>query len=405
MNFVFPLLTLPYLSRIIGVEKFGIIFFAQAIVSYFHIFTVFGFDLHIPREISIHRGNKDKIREIFWTVTYARLLLCLLSIIMFVLLLLVVAQFRNEWVVFAFSFIFIFGDIFQSLWFFQGMEEMSYIAIMNFISKVIYTICIFCLIKIESDYILVPLLYSLSQIFVGTYAMFVIIKSYKLFPVRCNIVGIFNLIKETNTLFMSNVSLVLNLKLPIVFLGILCGNIYVGYYSAAEKIISALRGIQNALNQTFYPYICKVVNSGDRVCTNRVMKKLFIIYISIGTVMSCFSYIFSNQIIITIFGNSFACSIGAFQILSFLFIIMSLSDIYIFQTMLPSGQKKEYAILTFVTCAIFMLLACIFIPTYKHVGAAFSLILSQLVTLVIALFFYNRKNAYYKFRFLDNYEN
>ena len=342
----------------------------------------------------------------FWTVIYARLLLCVLSICIFILLLFIVSKFRQEWVIFAFSFIFIIGDIFQSLWFFQGIEKMVYIAIMNLISKMLYTAAIFIFIKHQADYIFVPLLYSLSQVFVGIYAVIVVTIGYRLMPIRFSFKKVLILLKETKVLFISNVSMVTYLKLPVVLLGILCGNIFVGYYSAAEKLISALRSIQNSLNQTFYPYICKVTSMGEKQRTKRVLRKMLIIYVFIGFTMSILSYIFSKQIIVFLYGKSFYESIHVLQILSLLFLLLSINDIFIFQTMLSSGMKKEYTMITIFTCIIFILAAYILIPAYKHNGAAFSLIISQIVTLVtVFLASSQKKSISFKFGYQNIYEN
>jgi len=75
-NYILPLIVLPYLARVIGAEKFGTVFFAQAIVFYFIMLTTFGFNLYAPREISIVRENKKELQQTLWDIMYARILLC-----------------------------------------------------------------------------------------------------------------------------------------------------------------------------------------------------------------------------------------------------------------------------------------------------------------------------------------
>ena len=180
LNYILPLITLPYLVRVLGPEKYGLISFAQAFIGYFTILTDYGFGLSATREISIHREDEKKVSEIFSSVMIAKIFLGILSFIILGLVLLSVPKFGNEWLLYIFTFGTVLGNIFFPVWFFQGMEKMKWITILNVISKVIFTICIFIFIHSESDYLYVSLINSLGYLVAGIISLIVVFKNFKI---------------------------------------------------------------------------------------------------------------------------------------------------------------------------------------------------------------------------------
>lgn len=390
-NYILPLIVLPYLVRVIGVEKFGIISFAQAIVFYFMVLTVFGFDLHMPKAISIARDDSQQLNKVFWSVFYARVYLCLFSFFIYFMLILNVARFKQEYLVFLFSFGYIIGDILFSLWFFQGMEKMTYIATFNFISKSIYTISIFVFVKKEPDYILVPLLFTVSQIMTGIFAMLVIIYVFKMRPVKIGINEIIKLLKETSYIFVSNISMNIYLRTPVVFLGIFSGNTAVAFYSAAEKIYAALAGIQQNLSRVLYPHVSKLAIDFKSSKAITFIRKSFLLIITITIPLTLICFLFAKPIILLIYGQKFAESVKIFQIFSFLFVIVGISDIFGIQTMLPFGMTRQYSITILAAGIINVLLSIILIPPFRDLGAVISLLITQIAIVVIMFIFIKRK--------------
>lgn len=371
-SYIAPLIVLPYLVRVIGVEKFGTVMFAQAIIFYFMMLTNFGFNLYAPREISIVRDDKDKLKHTFWDIMYSRFFLCILSILIYVALIFSIPKFRNEMGVFIFSFGFVIGHILFPMWFFQGIEKMTYIAIFNFIMKVLYVISIFVFIKAKSDYIFVPLLYSSSQIIVGIVSLSIIIFAFNVQPISLTFKGIFETLRRSFVLFISNVSISIYTKIPPVLLGFLAGDIYVGYYSAAEKLFQAWMGIQGQLGVTLYPHISKMAMEKSREQTLNFVRKAFLVTMSLAVPVTLVVFIFAKPIITIIFGKEFLESVPVLRILSFLFIIIGLSNIFAVQTMLPFGLDKQLVRILIAGGLIMLSVSPILIVFYKQIGAAFS---------------------------------
>ena len=119
LDYFLPLITLPYLVRILGPEKFGLIAFAQSLIVYFLVLTNYGFNLSATREISINREKEEKVSEIFSSVMIIKFLFGVLSFVILILMLFFIPKFGSNWLIYIFSFGIILGNILFPVWFFQ----------------------------------------------------------------------------------------------------------------------------------------------------------------------------------------------------------------------------------------------------------------------------------------------
>ena len=158
LGYIFPLITLPYLARVIGVDKFGELAFALSIVIYFQTFVDFGFNYTGVRDIARIRNDKNKVSRIFSTIMVTKIGFMLISFVLLLLCINLFPLFYENRLILLLTFLYIPGHILFPDWFFQAMEEMKYITLLNLLAKLLFTGLVFVFIKEKSDYIFQPIL-------------------------------------------------------------------------------------------------------------------------------------------------------------------------------------------------------------------------------------------------------
>jgi len=384
VNYLLPLITLPYLVRVLGPEKFGLIAFAQAFIAYFIILTNYGFNLSATREISINRDKKEKISEIFNSVMMVKFLLGVLSFFILVLLLIFVPKFRNDWLVYIFTFGMVIGQILFPVWFFQGMERMKYITFLNTIAKLIFTVCIFVFVRQVSDYIYVPLLNSIGFLIAGILSIWIIFKNFKIKFIFPQLTSIKHEFKEGGYIFISRLSISFYTVSNVFVLGLLTNNTVVGIYSAAEKLITAIKGIVGVILQVMFPYVSKIAKESYSKALNVVNYelKLFVVLVLI----SCFvGYFLSHNIVFLIFGQKFESSGLIMQILILTIPVITVSAILGQQILLNFGLKKLFTISIVYMSFIHLIMLPIMVYFWKAVGAAIAVLVTEALILIFRL--------------------
>lgn len=299
VSYVIPLINLPYLSRVLGVERFGIVFFAFAFMAYFIMLTDYGFGLSATREIAVNRHNKNNLSNIFSAVTFIKLCLLLVSFLILCLMIIFIPKLHENWLVFLLSFLMVVGNTIYPVWFFQGMERMKYITFLNILSKTIFLVLIFVFVKKSDDYIIVPLLNSLGFLISGAIGMYFAIKELgaKLYLPKWQTIK--KQFKYSSEFFLSRVSVSAYTNTNAFCLGLIGSNIMVGYYVAAEKIYNAMNGIQLPLNQALYPFVAKHRDI-------KTYKKWVSIALICNLFICGFVFLFAKQFITIFYGTDMA---------------------------------------------------------------------------------------------------
>ena len=308
-SYLLPLITLPYLVRVLGAEKFGLVAFAQAFIQYFVILTDYGFNLSATREISIHRENKEKVSEIFCSVTLIKFTLTFLSFTVLFLTVFSFGKFKSDWQIYFLTFGMVVGQVLFPVWLFQGMERMKYIAFLSIASKLLFTILIFIVVRKASDYIYVPLINSCGFILAGMFGQILAFRNFGIRPYLPKFTCLWYYFKDSTQFFLSRASVTIYTSSSTFFLGLFTNNSVVGHYSAAEKIYAACRGAYYPLVNALYPYMAKTKN-------RLLYKKIFRLSILLNFVLCVVLFVFSRQIILVSFGQAFAESIIILRVFS-----------------------------------------------------------------------------------------
>jgi PST family polysaccharide transporter len=389
-NYLLPLIALPYLVRVLGVEKFGLVSFAQAFIQYFIILTDYGFNFSATREISIRRENKQKVSEIFCSVILIKLVLAILSFIFLFLIVFSFGKFKNDRQIYFLTFGITLGQVMFPVWFFQGMENMKYITILNITAKIIFTISIFLFIRNTSDYIYVPLINSLGYLVAGILGLWVVFKKFGVIFGLPTIDSIKHQLKEGWHVFVSTAAISLYTVSNTFILGLFTNNMIVGYYSAADKLIRTVQGLLTPLSQTAYPYISKLVSESKQRALNFI-RILVVIVGGASFVISLLVFVFAVPIVNIILGDQYKQSIIILRILAFLPFVIGLSNIFGIQTMLTFNMKRTFSKILISAGLLNITLTLILAQLYQHIGVSVAVLITEIFVTLSMLFYLKRR--------------
>jgi polysaccharide transporter, PST family len=319
-NYVLPLITIPYLLRVIGIENFGLLGFATAFVAYFVLFVDYGFNLSATRDIAANRCNQKRINEIFSSVMTLQVGLSVLGLSVMMVMVFTIEALRENYFLYIATYGMIFGKALFPVWLYQGFENMKYVVVLNIVIKLFFVICIFLFVDSEGDYILVPMFTSLGFILIGFYSITTV---PKVFGVSYKFPGFLNLKEDLEKgwhIFLSRLYVNLYTTTNIVLLGFISGPIAVGVYLIGYKIASSLSGLFSPVFQALYPYLTK-----EHVKSTSKFDRLFdlsnLVVISLSTLMGIIIYIFSDNLVELIAGGESPGSVLILKILSVFVVI------------------------------------------------------------------------------------
>ncbi len=391
-NYLAPVITLPYLFRVLGLEKYGLTELARAISVYFLMLTDYGFSLSATQEISVHRDDPGKVSEVFSAVLLLKFLLLVLSFALLSLLVLAVPRLRADWPVYFLSFGNVIGMWLFPIWLFQGLERMKYIPMLSVTAKTLYVIAIIGLIRGPADYLYAPLLQSASAILIGLAGL--ILALWK-FRVRFRIMPTAVLKREFVNgwhLFLSKTAITFYTASNVVILGLFTDNTFVAYYAAGDKIIRALTdGLHIPLSQAIFPHIGRLASQSKQAALQFVARVAKLLSLATLTV-SAVTFLAAPSIARVVLGKTADGSVPVIRILSLLPFIVGLSNIFGTQIMVNFGLKKLLARILGAAGLLNIVLALLLVLALKHVGIALASLTTE-IFVTSAMFLAVRKHG------------
>lgn len=376
VQYLLPLVTFPYLTRVLGPANFGRVAFAVAFIGYFQILTDYGFNLSATREISINRENKKKISEIYSSVMVTKLILMFLTFILMLVIISSFERFQGDPLLYIFTFGLVVGAVLFPVWFFQGVERMRYISVLRILSSLIYTALIFLIVRGPNDYLYVPLINSIGFIIVGVYSQHVVRREFKVKFVMPTLEDVKRQLVEGWHLFISMLAVSLYTTSNRFILGLLVNNTTLGYYAVAEDITRALQGLISPIGQAIYPYFSRI-QAEDRERAKMELKKMVII---IGIVTFIFSIllVFAAPLIIRLLaGPLYIESIPLLQVLVFIIFAIGVNNILGIQGLVSFGYKEKFTRIVLFAGIVHLGLLIGLVLVVGSLGAAIAVVATE----------------------------
>ncbi|MEN4761976.1 MULTISPECIES: oligosaccharide flippase family protein [unclassified Chryseobacterium] len=390
-NYVFPFITFSYLIRTVGFEKFGLITFVNSFFAYIIIIVEYGYIISATKDISVNIGNKLLINKIISIILSVKSILFLGCIALLFFTYPFNNHLQNNLSLYLITIIFAAGQSFNPVWFFQGIQNLKNITITNVIIKTLQTGLIFIFIRKEGDYIILQIINSICTLLVSMLLYFSMYYKYGFRFVRINTNDILKSLKDGWLLFISNVSMTLYTTTISVFLGFFHGNLYVGYYSASEKLISAVKVLISPISQIVYPKMA-ILSKESKELVLRYNKKILIIGGLIFTFIGLVFVIFSKHILIIVLGEYNLQSNIVLKILSFLPLILFLHSVFALCTLLVFSENKIYSRIIISGGILNIIVAPILIYFFKAYGAAFAVMIVEIYILLRYIYSTEKRN-------------
>lgn len=390
-GYILPLITVPYLVRVLHPTGFGIVAFGQGLMAYFSLLTDYGFAYSATRKISVQRDDIMAVSTTASNVWAAKIILLLAGFIILLLAVTSIPILHESGMLLIILYGTVIGNVLFPTWLFQGMEKMVAISIINLITQFVVTIGVFIVIRKPDDYLIYAGLLSLASIISGIIG---IVSSFYMFDISLTIPSkksIVETFREGWVLFLSMLSVSLYTTGNTFILGLLTNNAVVGYYSAASKIVNAVLGLINPITQAVYPRFSKLA-SESKALALQWSRKILGTLGGLGMILSLILIIGAPIIVNIILGSEYEPSIRVIQILAALPLLVAISNVLGIQIMVPFGKDKAFTSILFGAGIINILLAIILTPIWKESGMAISVILSEtIVTTVMFIYLWVKK--------------
>lgn len=367
-GYVFPLISMPYLARVIGADGFGKIAFASAIVVWIQTISDWGFNLTATRDVAQNRDNKELVSRIISNVLWARSVLTLLSGIILLLVVLLVPYLRENADIIFVTFLLVPGYILFPEWFFQAIEKMKYTTFFNLFLKLVFTVAVFVFIHKREDYLIQPLLTTIGYLLCGIGALYLIFKKWGYTLYKPQWIEIFKTIRNSTDVFVNNLMPNLYNSFSVMLLGFFGGSTANGIYDGGNRFPSIFYQFQSVLSRAFYPFLSR------RPDKHSFYAKLNIVSALVGSVILV---LISPLIIKIMLGDEFEKSVVVMQILSFSVVFLAMGYTYGTNFLIINHKEKPLRNLTFISSIVGMCVSVPLVYYFSYIGAAVTVLLCR----------------------------
>lgn len=384
-NYLFNFITVPLQTRIFGANNYALLGFSIAITTYFQNFIDFGFTLSGTEKVSKFCDDNDKISIIHSTVFYAKLLLLLFSMIIFIVLFYILRIFNINNQILLFYYISSVLIAFSPDYLYLGLQKVEQIMFRTLISKSIFTILLFITLKKSNQLYLVPIYQIFGNLFSIIFIYFHIVFVLKIKFVKVRFQNIVLEILNTSQFYASRLFLTLFSTINTLSLGYKYGtdSLELGYYRPAEQLVSTGKQVIGPVSDSLYPYM---VTNKDM----KLFKKIFKIGILIILIGSIIVFIFSDNICLIIFGTEFIKTSYYLRLLTPCVLLSFITVMTGYPLLSPLGLTKfaNYSsIVSSIFHIVFVLLLIIF-NKFSVSSLCILTIFSELMNSLIRIFIY-----------------
>lgn len=385
-NYVIPIILIPIVSRILGVECFGKVTYMQTIAQYATIFINFGFEYTATRAIAVNRDNPEKLRSIFWGTIYAKMLLTIISLLVFLPYSYTHSQSTEELVMYVAAWMINVGWWLYPSWYFQGVEKISIMSVANFLIKLAGAILVIICVREASDSVNYLASFSFSYIAGGVITLLYCIKKEDMKHIKVTGETVKTLLGDSFPVFIASVFSSITQAFAITYLGAGHATEYdLGIYSGAFKLVFAAVAMCNLpISMAIFPKVSREYEK-DREGGIKFFYKTLKIVVLISFCFSVGMYVFSPLAVYLLLGDKFE---GSIELLRYYSVcpLLCTTSLYLTVQGLYAIQRQKYAtIVESIALAVCIVATIVFNNQFGVKGAVWAFDLTVLTEIILSM--------------------
>ncbi|MDR3416931.1 MAG: flippase [Nevskia sp.] len=384
LNYLMPLLMLPFLLRVLSASGYGSIMFAQSLLGYAGIVTDFGFNLTAARDISVARDDPERVARVYWTTMAAKSLLFLVSGLVVGMVVFLTPGFRADWPIFAASGLIVVGNVLFPQWYFQGLERLKEVALSQAVAKCLVAAAAIALVRSPHDVVLAALILSSPQL-IGALAALCLGK--RLAPARFYRPGLKDIREALGGswhMFAAGVSTSLYMYTNTFLLGLMCGEQQVGLYSLANKVVGFVQGLAGPVTQAVFPRASLLFDQRKDQAWNLLRRMAWVLLPVLGLAALLLAAL-APQVIAVLGGASYVAAVSVLRILAPVPLLVTVATILAQTVMVNLGLTAQLSRIYAVVGVLNLLVLPVLVHQFAADGAAWSLLFAEALGPILML--------------------
>lgn len=392
LSMIVPLITTPYLARVLGAEKIGIFSYSFSIVYYFGLFAMLGVNNYGNRSIAQTRDDKTNNSKTFWGIYLFQLIS---SIIMVIIYSIYVIAWCDDKIIGWIMVIYIVSAGIDVNWFFFGLEKFKITTIRNVFVKSFTVFGVFVLVKRPSDVYMYAFIYVFGQL-VSQIVLWISVRKY-IHPCKITAFDIIRHVKPNLILFIPVLGVSLYKIMDKIMLGAMASKVEVGFYESSERVIQVPIALITSLGTVMLPRISNLIANDEKEKSENYLQKSLTFAVFLASSMGFGIMAVAKEFVPIFYGDGYDKCIILFQILLPSCIFLAFANVLRTQFLIPNKMDKSYMVSIFSGACINLLVNAMLIPYFEAVGAAIGTLLAEFTVCFVQCYYVRKYINLYRY--------
>lgn len=380
---IFPLITFPYISRILLPAGVGKVNFATSVVSYFSMIAMLGVPVYGVRACAQVRDNKEELSRTVQEILFINLIMGSVIYIFYFLALWNIARLREDSALFYVMSTTIFFNVIGVEWLYKGLEQYSYITARSIVFKFIGLLLMFILVRDKEDYVIYAAITIVAGVGSNILNFFYLRNYIDLHPV-----GHYHIrrhLKAVIVFFLMSVATTIYTNLDTVMLGFMKNDAEVGYYTAAVKVKTILVSFVTALSAVLLPRVSYYVEQGLQDEFLKVSRKALNFVVVAAVPVTVYFILYAEEAILLLSGKDFGNAVLPMQIIMPTVLFIGITNVLGIQILVPLGKEKLVFYSVLIGAVVDLIVNAIYIPSMASAGAALGTVIAEFVVFIVQM--------------------